>query len=118
MLPTIDVPAPIEQTVSGRGGAPVAGGGAAAGSDGRGGGAVATVGLSGAGGGVSGLPLKLLSMLLPLLNARGIPVFRRDATQALSRRRATVRTSLRGMTSSSRSVYPWSMILSENRYPL
>src|SRR5438132_5836211 len=96
MLPTIDVPEPIEQTASGRAGVPAAGAAAAAGSGGRGGGAATpTSGFAGVGGGASGLPLKLLSMSLPLLLV-GIPAFRHDAVQAsASRRRATFRISLR-----------------------
>src|SRR5437588_1620330 len=80
MLPTIDVPEPIEQTASGRAGVPAAGAAAAAGSGGRGGGAATpTSGFAGVGGGASGLPLKLLSMSLPLVLV-GIPAIptRRD----------------------------------------
>src|ERR1700720_4940395 len=73
MLPTIDVPEPIEQMASGRAGVPAAGAAVAAGSGGRGGGAVtATSGFAGVDGGASGLPLKLLSMSLPLVLV-GIP---------------------------------------------
>src|SRR5262249_39630035 len=96
MLPTMEVPAPIEQTVSGRAGAL----GEGAGSAGRGGGGAAvTAGLAGAGGGGaagagSGLPLKLLSMGTPSLRV-GIPAFRHDRNHASSPRgRAFVRIRL------------------------
>jgi hypothetical protein len=84
MLPTIEVPAPIEQMASGRAGAPADG----AGSADRGGGATARLGLAGIGGGDawSGLPLKLLSMRFPLVSRRNSGVSAATRRKALAAR--------------------------------
>src|SRR5215470_16884473 len=102
MLPTIEVPAPIEQmVVSGRAGAP----GEGAGSVGRGagGGAAVTAGFTGAGVGVagagSGLPLKLLSMGSPPRSVSGFVSRFRDsvAIAVTPRRRAAARAFRQGL---------------------
>src|SRR5215470_9940506 len=100
MLPTIEVPAPIEQmVVSGRAGAPGEGAGSAG--RGAGGGAAVTAGFTGAGVGVagagSGLPLKLLSMGSPPRSVSGFS--RRDsvAIALTPRRRAAARAFRQGL---------------------